>query len=56
MLSGCIQARKIRLREDDQSIMIETSSCNLQFFSELITTHIRFEALHGGTRYRLGLR
>ena len=27
--------------EDDQSILIETSSCNLQFFSELITTQLR---------------
>ena len=26
---------------DDQSILIETSSCNLQFFSELITTQLR---------------
>ena len=25
----------------DQSILIETSSCNLQFFSELITTQLR---------------
>ena len=28
--------------EDDQSILIETSSCNYQFFSELITTHWEF--------------
>ena len=28
-----------KLTEDDQSILIETSSCNLQFFSELITTN-----------------
>ena len=27
--------------DDDQSILIETSSCNLQFFSELITTQLR---------------
>ena len=27
--------------EDDQSLLIETSSCNLQFFSELITTQVR---------------
>ena len=27
--------------EDDQSILIETSSFNLQFFSELITTQLR---------------
>ena len=27
--------------EDDQSILIEMSSCNLQFFSELITTQLR---------------
>ena len=27
--------------EDDQSILIETSSCNLQFFSELTTTQLR---------------
>ena len=27
--------------EDDQSILIETLSCNLQFFSELITTQLR---------------
>ena len=27
--------------QDDQSILIETSSCNLQFFSELITTQLR---------------
>ena len=27
--------------EDDLSILIETSSCNLQFFSELITTQLR---------------
>ena len=34
--------------EDDQSILIETSSYNLQFFSEVITTHIeRFS--HGVT-------
>ena len=26
--------------DDDQSILIETSSCNLQFFSELITTQL----------------
>ena len=29
---------KTRSPEDDQSILIEMSSCNLQFFSELITT------------------
>ena len=28
-------------QDDDQSILIETSSCNLQFFSELITTQLR---------------
>ena len=33
--------------EDDQSILIETSSCNLQFFSELIITQLRI--LHGVT-------
>ena len=27
--------------DDDQRIPIETSSCNLQFFSELITTQLR---------------
>ena len=27
--------------DDDQIILIETSSCNLQFFSELITTQLR---------------
>ena len=27
--------------DDDHSILIETSSCNLQFFSELITTQLR---------------
>ena len=27
--------------EDDQNIVIETSSCNLQFFSELIPTQLR---------------
>ena len=29
------------LAEDDQSILIETSSCNLQFISGLITTQLR---------------
>ena len=29
------------ISQDDQSILIETSSCNLQFFSELITTQLR---------------
>ena len=27
--------------EADQSMLIELSSCNLQFFSELITTQLR---------------
>ena len=27
--------------KDDQSILIVTSSCNIQFFSELITTQLR---------------
>ena len=31
--------------EDDRSILIETLSCNLQFFSELITTQLRIS--HG---------
>ena len=26
--------------DDDQSILIETSSCNLQFFLELIAIHM----------------
>ena len=29
------------ITDDNQSILIETSSCNLQFFSELITTQLR---------------
>ena len=31
----------LSVHEDDQSILIETSSCNLQFFSVLITTQLR---------------
>ena len=39
IMNGCIY---IYLSpEDDQIILIETSSCNLQFFSELITTQLR---------------
>ena len=33
--------------EDDQSILLETLSCNLQFFSELITTQLSVS--HGVT-------
>ena len=34
--------------KDDQSVLIETLSCNLQFISELITTQKRFSS-HGVT-------
>ena len=39
--------------EDDQSILIETSSCNHQIFSELITTQLRIS--HGVTANSLYL-
>ena len=39
--------------DGDQSILIETSSCNLQFFLELITTHLRIS--HGVTANSLYL-
>ena len=35
------EKKAIIFTEDDQSILIETSSCNLQFFSEPITTQLR---------------
>ena len=34
--------RTIRSPEDDQSLLIEMSSCTPQFFLELITTQLRF--------------
>ena len=37
--------------EDDRSILIEASSCNHQFFSELITIQLR--SSHGVTANRL---
>ena len=40
--------------EDDQSILIETSSCNHRFFSELITTQLRIFS-HGVTANSLYL-
>ena len=46
-LSDFTDKTKQYLPEDDQSILIETSSCNLRFFLELITTQLRIS--HGVT-------
>ena len=43
-----------RHSDNDQSILIETSSCNLQLFSELITTQLRIS--HGVTASCLNLQ